>query len=111
MKVIYKYRLPFKEESKVIMPQGSTIIRVDGLDGALWLWAVVDPSLTLVERTFYLVKTGGELPEDVYPEDYVGCGAIFIQMELMMYVFEKPFTEKYVPDEPAPFDWKTVQED
>lgn len=107
---IYKYRIPFMETSKVIMPEGSHIIRIDGLDGALWCWAVVSPEAPLVERTLHLVKTGGELPEGVKAEHYLGCGAIFIQMELMMYIFEVPNTEKPATDLPTPFDWKAVQE-
>lgn len=112
MKVIYKYRLPFMEESKVDMPQGACIIRIDGFDGALWLWAIVDTEEPLYTRTFNLFKTGGEMPDDINSSYiYHGCGAIFIQMELMMYVFEKGGSA--VPakvDDSAPFDWKAVQE-
>lgn len=110
MKVIYKYRLPFMEVSKVVMPRNAEIIRVDGLDGAIWLWAVVDTEEPLVERVFNLYKTGGEMPEDIQNFNYLGCGAIFVQMELMMYVFED---KSYVPQvhvEPSPFDWTEVQE-
>lgn len=111
MKAIYKYRLPFMEVSKVVMPKNSKIIRIDGLDGAIWIWAIVDTEEPLVERTFHLFKTGGEMPSDIDEYDYLGCGAIFVQMELMMYVFEKPNTEVSVGSEPPPFDWKKVQED
>jgi hypothetical protein len=111
MKAIYKYRLPFMEVCKVIMPHNSEIIRIDGLDGALWIWAIVDTEEELVERTFHLFKTGGEMPDDIGEYDYLGCGAIFVQMELMMYVFEKPNTEVFVGAEPQPFDWKAVAED
>lgn len=110
MKVIYKYRLPFMEVSKVQMPAHSNIIRIEGLDGAIWMWAIVDTEEPLVERTFHLFKTGGEMPDDIDSYLYLGCGAIFIQMELMMYVFEKPFTAVHVAEDPAPFDWKAVQE-
>lgn len=110
MKVIYKYRLPFKEVSQVTLPEGSTIIRVDGLDGALWIWAIVDTDNFLVTRTFHLFKTGGKMPDDIDRYNYIGCGAIFVQMELMMYVFELPNSEVVAEEVPAPFDWTKVQE-
>lgn len=90
MKVIYKYRLPFMEKASVRMHSDATIIRVDGEAGALWIWAVVDTENPIVDRHFELFKTGGKMPDDIDDYVYVGCGAIFIQMELMMYVFEKP---------------------
>lgn len=110
MKVIYKYRLPFMEVSQVTMPQGSQIIRIAGLDGALWIWAIVDTELPLETRTFRLFKTGGVMPDDISEYVYLGCGAIFVQMELMMYVFEKVGTEVSAQPLPPAFDWTQVQE-
>lgn len=110
MKVIYKYRLPFKEKSEVEMPKGAEIIRIDGLDGAIWMWAIVDTEVETEVRHFHLYKTGGEMPDDIENYTYWGCGAIFIQMELMMYVFED---ESYKTD-PVPqskVNWKDYQED
>ncbi len=111
MKAIYKYRLPFQEKAVVSMPEGADIIRVDGLEGALWLWAIIDTEGTLVDREFSLFKTGGEMPDNISEYNYLGCGAIFIQMELLMYVFEK---RNYSPKKSIPvvnnFDWKKVQE-
>lgn len=110
MKAIYKYRLPFMEVSKVVLPKDSKVIRIDGFDGAIWLWAIVDTEEPLVERTFHLFKTGGEMPDDIGRYMYIGCGAIFIQMELMLYIFEDTSAEKFIGKQPAPFDWKVVQE-
>lgn len=110
MKTIFKYRLPFMEVSKVTMPKGANIIRIDGIDGAIWIWAIIDTDAPMVERTFELFKTGGEMPDDIDEYVYHGCGAIFIQMELMMYVFERPGTEVECSPEPEPFDWKRIQE-
>jgi hypothetical protein len=91
VKAIYKYRLPFMEVATVEMPEGACIIRVDGLEGALWIWAVVDTEAPTEKRMFHLFKTGAAMPDDIYDAgwEYHGCGAIFVQMELMMYVFEK----------------------
>lgn len=114
MKVIYKYRLPFMEVAKVVLPVGAQIIRVDGetdpiTGGQISLWAIVDTEAPTELRTFHLFKTGGKMPDDIASYVYHGCGAIFIQMELMMYVFERPGTA--VPYKaPAPFDWTAVAE-
>jgi len=90
MKKIFKYRIPFMEVSTIDLPCGAEIIRIDGLDGALWAWAIVETTAPTEDRTFYLFKTGAEMPIDILQEyRYLGCGAIFVQMELMMYVFER----------------------
>lgn len=89
MRKIFKYRLPFMEIASIDMPVGAVVIRVDGLDGALWVWAIVDPDVPVETRSFRLFKTGAEMPDDIQAYVYLGCGAIFIQMELMMYVFER----------------------
>lgn len=112
MKTIYKYRLPFMEVAKVEMPADAKILRVDGVDGALWLWAIVDTESPLVVREFHLFKTGSEMPDDIDAYYYyLGGGAIFIQMELFMYVFEDL---RYVPAPakplPKPFQWMKYQE-
>lgn len=88
MITIWKFQLPIMERATVAMPEGAIIIRIDGLDGALWLWAVVDTEADLVEREFLLFKTGASM-DDSGDLQYLGCGAIFIQMELMLYVFEE----------------------
>ena len=81
------------EQAEVVMPANANIIRVDGLDGAIWIWAVVDTEAPLVKRTFSLFKTGGKMPDDIDEYNYVGCGAIFVQQELMLYLFEIPSSE------------------
>jgi len=37
MKVIYKYRLPFMEVSKVVLHRDAKVLRIDGFDGAIWM--------------------------------------------------------------------------
>ena len=86
---IFKYTLPFMEVATIEMPKGAKVIRCDGLDGFLFVWAIVDPEAEKEIRTFHLFKTGAEMPKDIIESyDYLGCGAIFIQMELMIYIFE-----------------------
>ncbi len=104
------------EESWVTMPKNAEVIRVDDEDqGAIFIWARVDTDEPLVDRRFFLYKTGGEhrspksLGFTTEPK-YLGCGAIFVQMELMMYVFEFPNDfKKHIPVV-NDFDWKKVQE-
>lgn len=88
MKIVGKYRIPFEEQAVVTMKKGAEIIRIDGLEGALWCWAVIDTEADDEFRDFFLYKTGGEIPEDKNLK-YLGCGAIHIQQELMLYVFEE----------------------
>lgn len=70
------------------MPEGAEVVRVEGLEGVLWVWAVVDTKKPKTSHKFHLFKTGGEIPEDL-ALTFVGCGAIFIQQELMLYVFKE----------------------
>lgn len=88
MKAIHKFQLGMAEKASVIMPSGAQVIRVDGIDGFLYLWAVVDTEKPMVEREFLLFKTGAPMPDDILETHvYLGCGGIFVQMELMMYVY------------------------
>lgn len=89
MKAIWKFQLGMAEKASVKMPAGAKVIRVDGIDGFLYLWAVVDPQQPMVQRDFVLFKTGAPMPDDILENHrYLGCGGIFVQMELMMYVWE-----------------------
>lgn len=92
MITIWKFQLPIMERATVVMPEGANVIRVDGIDGALWLWAVVDTEADLEEREFLLFKTGASMDNNGDLQ-YLGCGAIFLQMELMLYVFEEVFED------------------
>lgn len=88
MKTIYKYQIPIKEAVTLQLPKQAKILRVDGVDGGLFMWALVDTDNPLEPVNLRLFKTGGEIPQDTSYE-YLGHGAIFIQMELMLYVFKE----------------------
>lgn len=89
MKAIHKYQLGMAEKASVQMPQGAHIIRIDGIDGFLYIWAVVDTEAPMAQRDFLLFKTGAAMPANILATHrYLGCGGIFVQMELMMYVWE-----------------------
>ncbi len=91
MITIHKYQLGIEEMPSVEMPRGASVIRVDVQEGKLWIWAVVDTDEPTVRREFICRKTGAEFPilECGYSWRYLGFGAIFIKMELGLYVFEK----------------------
>lgn len=89
MKTIHKFSLGMAERAVVTMPAGAAVIRVAGVDGFLYLWAVVDTEAPMLEREFLLFKTGAAMPDDILQNYHmVGFGGIFVQMELMMYVWE-----------------------
>ena len=87
--VIYKYQMPVSEQFKMKLPQGAQIIRTAGERGMLWLWAVVDTNAPDEVRKFRAFKCGGSGMNDAPPMVYRGCAAIYIQAELMLYIFEE----------------------
>lgn len=87
-RVIYKYQMPVMEHFTMQLPAGAEIIRMDGIDGMFWLWAVVDTNAADETRKFHSVKCGGNMP-DIANLKYVGCCALFVQQELMLYIFEE----------------------
>ena len=90
MKKIFKFQLGMAERATVQMQEGAEVIRIDGIEGFLYIWAVVDPAAPMVGREFDLFKTGADMPDDILETHrYLGCGGIFVQMELMMYVWER----------------------
>jgi hypothetical protein len=70
------------------LPAGAEIIRVADHGGMFWLWAIVDASAPNEDRVFHAFKTGSRIPSDL-SLSYIGCCAVFIQMELMLYLFEE----------------------
>lgn len=86
-KIIFKYQMPVQESFVMALPKGAEIIRMNDADGYFWLWAVVDTEAPLENRQFMAFKTGAEMPRDVRLE-YRGFCAVFVQMELGLYIFE-----------------------
>lgn len=92
--VVYKYQIPFSEKFSLTLPLGSTIVRVGTVDGFCYLWAAVNPEETLQEEfNFVASKTGGMI-EHQHPLQYIGMYNIYIQMELMLYLFLEKNPEK-----------------
>jgi hypothetical protein len=86
-RVIYKYQMPVKEEFTLSLPISAQILRVASENGFLWMWALVNTENDIEERKFGAYKTGGTIPE-YHILEYIGCCPIFIQQELMLYIFE-----------------------
>lgn len=86
-KIIFKYQMPVLERFSMELPKGAEIIRMEDQGGMFWLWAVVDTNEPDEKREFMAFKTGAEIPADVNL-DYVGFCAVFVQMELGLYIFE-----------------------
>jgi len=87
-RVIFKYQMPVLEQFTMKLPRGAEIIRVADQGGMFWLWAVVHTDSPDEERKFWAFKCGGKMPEGV-PLKYVGFCAVFVQMELGLYIFEE----------------------
>lgn len=85
---IWKYQMPVAEEFTMQLPVGAQIIRMDGENGYLWLWAVVDSDAPTEDRHFAAYKAGGTMPDDLSNHTFAGTAHIYIQQELMLYLFE-----------------------
>lgn len=87
-KVIYKYQMPVLERFEMKLPVGAEIIRMQDEGGMFWLWAVVDTNSELEIRKFHAYKTGAEINPNLNLK-YIGFCAVFVQMELGLYIFEE----------------------
>jgi len=85
-KTIWKYQIPILEDFTVDLHEGAEIIRFANEGGMLWLWAIVEPNAPIKPKRILAFKTGAEMPMDNL--NYLGCAAIHIQAELMLYYFE-----------------------
>lgn len=87
-RVIYKYQMPVLEEFSMRLPRGAEIIRMADQGGMFWLWAVVRTDVPDEVRRFRAFKCGGPIPDDLNLR-YLGFCAVFVQMELGLYIFEE----------------------
>lgn len=85
-KTIWKYQIPVLEDFAIDLPADAEIIRFENEGGKLWLWAIVQPDNPIESYQLYAFKTGAEMPRDKELR-YLGCAAIHIQAELMLYYF------------------------
>lgn len=76
---IWKYPLNIVDEQIIEMPNGASILHVDGQDGRLCVWARVDPEAEKVWRRFSVRGTGhtvekGQLAE--HSPRYLGTAEV-----------------------------------
>lgn len=60
MRTIWKFTLDVRDVSFVSIPGDSKILCAQTQDGAITLWADVDPEGVTGERKFYIYETGHE---------------------------------------------------
>jgi hypothetical protein len=87
-RLIYKYQMPVLEEFTMSLPAGAEILRIEDQGGMFWMWAVVDTNAADETRKFRSFKTGAEMPAGMELK-YIGFCAVFVQMELGLYIFEE----------------------
>ena len=49
---------------------------------------MIDTDAELEDRYFDAFKAGGTMPDDLSSHSFVGMASIYIQQELMLYIFE-----------------------
>jgi hypothetical protein len=86
---IFKYQMPVLESFTMELPAYAQIIRVADEGGMFWMWAVVNTEHRTEKRQFRAFKTGGQMPDDISNLRYIGFCAVFVQMELGLYIFEE----------------------
>lgn len=72
MRTIYKYEIPVDDRFTLELPNFAEILAFGQQGGTPMIWALVDPELTKLRRTFVLVGTGNPVPDDVIAENYIG---------------------------------------
>ena len=87
-RVIFKYQIPVLEQFTLELPAGAEIIRMQDQGGMFWLWAVVNTNSPTEIRRFRAFKTGASMPDGLNLV-YRGFCAVFVQMELGLYIFEE----------------------
>ncbi len=64
MTTVCKYELSKTIETKLEMPAGAQPLRVDVIGRHMFLWALVDPAMTVTQfRCFEVFGTGREIPD------------------------------------------------
>ena len=93
--VVYKHLIPFQEGFTMNLKEGSKVVRIDVADGNPYMWVLtpLGDDIRTVKYHFKSSKTGGiiEHTEDLV---FIDTYAIFIQMELMLYVFLEKVTDE-----------------
>ena len=90
MKKVFKYELPVGGPQTVVMSRGAQILHIghQGDPAVVCIWALVDIyEPTDIDKTFYVVGTGHEIPEPA-KWTYVGT-ANYHPVPLIWHVFQE----------------------
>lgn len=89
MKTIHKFQIPVAERCVLSLPKAAKIIRCEDVDGLFYVWAIVDTEeVEMVNRHLELYKTGAPIETPLNHLQQIGQCRIYVQMELILYVFE-----------------------
>lgn len=58
------WKFPILRDRQIEMPEGADIITLMVQDGTACIWAIVDTEAPKVKRTFLVVGTGHDIPEN-----------------------------------------------
>lgn len=105
-RVIFKYQMPVLEQFTMELPQGAKVLRVKDENGMFWMWAEVNTNRPNETRHFRAFKTGAAIPDSI-ELNYIGFCAIFVQMELGLYIYEEVQAARTYPSIDS---WKKVTE-
>lgn len=86
---IYKYQLAVLEKQVVQLPKDAKIIRIDDVEGKIYLWAMCDTEAELENRYLCCYKTGMTIDRDINDLSYLGFACLYIIQELCLYFFEQ----------------------
>jgi len=83
-KTIWKYTIT-EDQSDIEVPGGGTVLTVGNQFGSIVLWVELDPSMTVVERSFKIIGTGWDTS--------VTCNMIYIGTvqinQLVWHIYEE----------------------
>lgn len=85
MITIWKFKLTEEKKQRVQMPRGAKILSAQSQRNDLCLWAMVDSTQPVVERTIICFGTGDEIKNDQLR--YIGT-TIFNDGYFVVHVFE-----------------------
>lgn len=86
MKKIFKYILPAGDEVRILMPAFAEVLSVGAQGENICVWALVDPDMPPLHRTFRIAGTGHPI-EDSEKWKFVGTVQLY-GGSLVFHVFE-----------------------
>ena len=86
MKTVYKYVLPVEDEVRISMPAFAEVLSVGVQNNAVCVWALVDPSVPSLHKTFRITGTGHPI-EDPDKWSFVGTVQLYGE-SLVFHVFQ-----------------------